>query len=727
MTNILDFAKERYTLYSDQEEALENIDMFLRSNEPCFILKGYAGTGKTHLTKVLVDYFKHIHWEVDLLAPTGRASRILGSRTGQNSSTIHRGIYNLDNVSEEKTIKEGKEKYRFRFNLKSDLSNVSRAVLIDEASMVSDVENEGDFFTFGSGRLLKDILTLYATKNEKRNIRIIFIGDYAQLPPVGAPISGALSRHYLKNIHGTETSEYELTEIKRQRDDSGILTLAEYLRNQLKSTTRNSFKLPEVNGDVIKTDYAGALEHFLTSYRESREKSIVIHYKNKDAFDCNNDLREKLYDQPGVLVKDEQLIITQNNYNYDPELLNGTFVRVKNISDNPPVIRRIPSYKANGEEVQVDLKFMQIEIEVPTQNRILPLNCQILLNNLLSDEPNISYEERIALYIDFKIRHPKLKPGSTEFKDILRKDAFFNAVHVKYGYAITCHKAQGGEWEKAIVNMKVDIGKLSDAFLRWTYTAITRAGKELVMYNIPAQSPYHKLFYSSIIIENKNTMVEPAGMNHVRLTLTREEQQLIQNSKLAEAESHLLSNYFYILASLRETEVKLTNRMAMNWREDYVFEENGKKAFITWHHNSKKQFTSKQATAGKNGDPDLTNRVLQFISVPVSYSLADEEPKERTENEGTNTFHFPLEFPMLKEFYEDMRSITEPMNIRIETIEHDQYQERYTFLRNSEKVVMDFTYDSKQQVTWAQANKKKSNSQALLEDLEKAIQILKNL
>src|SRR5690554_684970 len=181
--SLLDFAKQRINPTADQEKAFLAMDDFLKSDQKCFLLKGYAGTGKTTITKTIAQYVSHKKYQPILLAPTGRAARILSDKTGFEANTIHRGIYNLDQLDEIEIKVDGKKQFKFRFNLLEVKDNISQIYLIDEASMISDRRSEGDFFVFGSGVLLRDLLQFLALRNIARNDKVIFIGDPAQLPP----------------------------------------------------------------------------------------------------------------------------------------------------------------------------------------------------------------------------------------------------------------------------------------------------------------------------------------------------------------------------------------------------------------------------------------------------------------------------------------------------------------------------------------------------------------
>ncbi|MBU3928560.1 MAG: AAA family ATPase, partial [Bacteroidetes bacterium] len=288
MISLSEYSKSKFNPNNDQMKALLALEEFFESDISCFLLKGYAGTGKTHLVKYISEYLELKKLKTVLLAPTGRASRILEKKTGHKSSTIHKGIYNLDQVDEIEISKDGKKKYKFRFNLQFIESNTRSIYLIDESSMISDKYSEDDFFIFGSGRLLKDLLTYLAPTNKGRSDQVIFIGDPAQLPPVTDNISGALDSGYLFNNFNIKTSEYELTEVFRQHKESGILANATNLRNLLQNKHRNSFEINTSFDDITSIDIKNVVETFIGINSElSPSKLVIVNYSNKSALEFN--------------------------------------------------------------------------------------------------------------------------------------------------------------------------------------------------------------------------------------------------------------------------------------------------------------------------------------------------------------------------------------------------------------------------------------------------------
>jgi tRNA A37 threonylcarbamoyladenosine biosynthesis protein TsaE len=728
MQDLVEYALNKFKPTGDQLKALSSLNRFFSSDKRCFLLKGYAGTGKTFLTKCIADYLKEEKLNPVLMAPTGRASRILQTKTKHNSTTIHKGIYNLSEVDEIMTIKNGKEKYKFKYSLIHIESNIRNVYLIDEASMISDKYAEDDFFVFGSGRLLKDLIAHISPSNSGRRDQIIFIGDPAQLPPVTDNISGALSANYLQKTFEIDCCEYELTEVVRQQKQSGILVNATYIRTQLQTTKRNSFELNTSFSDTIKISPEEVVETFLKENQDlSLTKSIIINYSNKSALDYNLRVREKLFADKMQIEVGDVLMINQNNYNYDPILLNGMMVKVIEIGPIPELKSNMKSYDQNGEDCKVTHKFRRIRVLVPTDAGDKELSCLILENFLYSSNPSLDYAENIALYLDFKIRNPDLKPKTKEFADTLRKDQYFNSLRVKYGYAITCHKAQGGEWDSIIVNLDVSQSKLSDNFLRWTYTAITRASQKLYLFNVPKENQFSNLKYNHKLLED---VVENGALtNEIRYTLPSNFKEIMLRFGIENTDNFKLEKLIEVLAISGVEEATVLSVIHNNFQEIYVFEKEGKKAGLSFWYNGNNKFTKIQIAANHTTDQNFSNELkLKFeeqtnIQVVEMNKTAEPAAVEEEDLKANNLFD--ERHKVYQTLYNELNNILAKSEIIIESIEHKQYQEFYTMKRNNEFAVVLFYYDGLDRFTHAEPQIRKCNSNKLLVEINDAIIELK--
>lgn len=469
-------------LNGQQQHILDQIAQFMNSKASVFILRGYAGTGKTTMIKRIADILDKTH-KVLLMAPTGRAARILSQKTGREATTIHRGIYTFEHVEITDTDDVAASEFKYHFPIAMDAT--PKVVIVDEASMICSRPMPQEMFVFGTDNLLEDLLTFVRPAYESK---VIFVGDPAQLPPVGETVSNALNPSYF-TAQGLEVMTGVLSEVVRQQGESAVLRNAMKIRGLLATEKRNQLVFDESQGEVEQLPDSTAL---LDAYMEHREKSgkndaVLICYSNRDANGYNQQIRQRLYheDHPELKV-DDILIVVQNNTLLN--LMNGEFVPILYVGSK--TVHRAPVYvQRAGQKVkdEVILEFIDITTLDGDGRKC---NCKLLANLLMSDKGALPVEEMKALYIDFRIRHPKLKPGTIEFQQTLQNDAYFMCLRAKYGYAVTGHKCQGGEWGHVFVDYTGRTG-LSDDCLRWAYTATTRASQTLHFANFPRITPFY--------------------------------------------------------------------------------------------------------------------------------------------------------------------------------------------------------------------------------------------
>lgn len=726
---LLDFAKEKMHPTVDQEKAFKALDEFWASDVKVFLLKGYAGTGKTTLIKTISQYVQHLKWNAVLLAPTGRAAKILSEKTGFVASTIHRGIYNLNEVDEIEMSTQKQKQYKFRFNLLSKISNITNIYLFDEASMISDKFSEQDFFIFGSGILLKDIITFIAPQNKARKDKIIFIGDPAQLPAVSDSVSGALSADYLLQKYQIRTQKYELTEVVRQNKESGILKTAQHIRDRLLSRNKTPFLINDQYSDVhiLKPEDTPGKYHSLNPGLEYN-KTAIINFSNKSALEYNLLVRERFFKNSTQVQTNDLLIINQNNYNYDVELFNGTMVKVMNVSSAPILKSNIKSYTAEGESCLINIKFRNVSIEVPTDHGNQIIDCLILDDFLYSSQPQLKYEEHIALYLDFKYRHPDLKPKTTAFKDAIRSDPYFNALRVKFGYAITCHKAQGGEWESVLVNMDISLGKQSDMFNRWIYTAVTRAQKTLYLFNHKRVSPFSKLKFTCTYLFPENKVLDSIETISFRLPFNLEEYYVsmgLQNEPFFKQEK-----FKEIMARAHHLNYNIIARQTHNFQEQYTFEKEDKKATLVFWYNGQNKFTRITLSNSPQNDKPFCNYLLDKFIRPINIILEEPEitksPADSWEEKDQQSeMLFPEGKEELRILYDSLVDSLSPYDITISKIDHEDYLEVYNFQRKKETAVIQFYYNNSLEFTTAINQQRHCNSDDLLRDIAAALTLLK--
>ncbi|MFT4224083.1 ATP-dependent DNA helicase [Dysgonomonas sp.] len=464
---ISNFFKEKiktnfsFELTSEQESALDKIVdfLFLQKEESLFLLKGYAGTGKSSLLGALVKTMTEFKQKTVLLAPTGRAAKVFSSYANHPAFTIHKKIYRQQRFSGD-------------FGSFGLMDNLHKDTLfiVDEASMISNIGGDS---VFGTGCLLDDLIH-YVYSGE--NCRLLLIGDSAQLPPVGEEDSPALQVPVLEG-YGLEVRDAMLSQIVRQAESSGILFNATNIRNILNSGETEDYpklalgKFP----DIVKISGEDLIDEISSSYdRDGLENTMIISRSNKRSNIYNQGVRNRILYREEELSAGDMLMITKNNY-YWTEKIEGI------------------DFLANGEIVEVlrirnerelyGFKFC--DVLVRSMDYDMELEIKILMDTLYSDAAGLTRERSQELFLNILEDYADI-PTKPERMKKIKIDPFYNAVQVKFAYAVTCHKAQGGEW----ANVFLDLGYVSQEhlgvnFYRWLYTAITRASEKLYLVNLP--------------------------------------------------------------------------------------------------------------------------------------------------------------------------------------------------------------------------------------------------
>lgn len=502
-------------LYPQQKEALDRIDSFLNSDDSVFILRGYAGTGKTTMIKAVLPIISRKGKYAQLMAPTGRAAKILHQKTQYPATTIHKAIYALDKLTakrhdesgnliktattQETDISHKDDVVEFWFDI-SDLDNTTShnpsqyVFIIDEASMISSQKVEPEIFHFGTDILLEDLLT-YAKLGSKS--KIIFIGDPAQLPPVGDSESKALNEEFFIN-KGWATQSYDLTEVVRQSADSLILKNAMTIRTVLEQNARNSLIFSCKENEFERISSTMIPKKFVDLYPEpTMGAAAIVCYSNSMAKGYNDAIRNYYYPGKTSVQCGDILQVVRNCYMHERALFNGDFVRVIGVSDSTETQSARVWTSVGGSRIHqlISLKFRDVVVQ-SEEGEIYKMK---IIDSLLNDTaPRLSVIEHTALYINFRMRHPELRNDHEAMAKALLEDPYYSALNVKYGYAITGHKSQGGDWNTVFVDYSDRVG-LNDDALRWMYTATTRAKNILYGVNIPNIHPLEKLKFNPII------------------------------------------------------------------------------------------------------------------------------------------------------------------------------------------------------------------------------------
>jgi ATP-dependent exoDNAse (exonuclease V) alpha subunit len=458
------------TLNPQQQVAFDQLLQFLEDpDQEFFILKGYAGTGKTTLLQHLASQLDQKGAVFSLLAPTGRAASVLSAKTGFNAKTLHSELYHfkeIDGDADPAKVKTEVEDYgqmRLLFEIRKSDENLTKLYIVDEASMIGDERSDdSSFASFGSGHLLTDFLRLVGSN------KVIFSGDPCQLPPIGSTDSPALSEDFFKRL-GKKVQSFEMTQILRQKQDSEVLRLATQVRKMTEISYKSKWvKLPARPGTAIKILPFEAMKekyiHEITTL--GSDHCIAISLSNFNCHHINLEVRKKRFGnahtslQPGDL-----LMVTQNNYIVP--LTNGDFVEVEEVG-HPKSVQGI--------------SFIHVKVKA----RLTGKSHEILLclDPLNSGHSNLSSEQQRLLMIDFsqRMREKELKPKTDQYYQTMQKDPILNSLRANYGYAVTCHKSQGGEWDRVYFFLNKGMYVMDPlALTRWWYTGITRSKDQLML------------------------------------------------------------------------------------------------------------------------------------------------------------------------------------------------------------------------------------------------------
>lgn len=670
-----------------QASLITELENFLAGNSACFLLKGYAGTGKTFMMKGLTDWLTKGQHSFRIAAPTGRAAKIISQKTKHKAYTIHKSIYSSSNLQEFKAKDEdGTESYKFYYALKNNGDPNNTIYIIDESSMISNIYSEGEFFRFGSGYLLQDLIKYINFDNNDHSKKLIFIGDTAQLPPVNMNFSPALDAQYLKDTCSIESSEFELTEVVRQKVDSGILYNATNIRKSLRANIFNQLDINTNFSDIRKTLHEELLAKYLHACKNSiDDETIIIAYSNSSVKEYNDFVRNHFFPDQEFITVGDKVILVSNNYNHQKmELLNGDFGIVKQVSPvNESRVIKLKRKNKVGKivEIEVRLTFRDtVIVFTDEEEKKRDIECKIIENLLYSQDRDLSSDELKAIYIDFKIRNPKLKAGSKEFKDALKADRYFNALRIKFGYAVTCHKAQGGEWQNTFLNCQTPMSYFNSGYFRWLYTGITRA--KVNLYTI--DEPHFRIGSNLEFSKNENT-----GQSNILIDISN---VVPANNALNELllEKPIQKNIFIAVSRLfTDGNLKINLFKRSNYLEHYSFSQGTENASFKIYYNNLNKITKIEKPVKSNTFSESIYLHLAQLENKIIVVAGNESASEKSEK------NFEFEAPFLKEFYENIKQKLAQNNISINNIESKHYHEIYEFKRGELKATYKFHYNGK--------------------------------
>lgn len=430
----------------------------------CFILRGYAGTGKTTSVGALVRSLPKFGLKSILLAPTGRAAKVMSNYTGKKALTIHKKIYR----------KKSAVSTEMSFQLAPNLAEHT-LFIVDEASMIADEMNPQS----GSS-LLRDLIEFVYNR---KNCAVVFVGDTAQLPPVGSLESPALHKEYLSNAFHLRVSAVELKEVVRQEKKSGILANATMLRNLISTQEDDRVTLPKFMTksfkDIFRMNGLKLVEGLEYAYNKfGIENSLVVCRSNKSANVYNQQIRARLLYREEELTGGDQIMVVKNNYYWLPDNESAAFIANGDMAK----IKRV-----RGIEERYGFRFTEVTLEFLDFPEAGEIVCKVMLDTLTAETPNLSYQDSNKLFEGLNEDYSHLTNKRERFLAI-KDDPYYNALQIKFAYAVTCHKAQGGQWDAVFVDQGYLTDEMVDLdFLRWLYTGITRAKRELFLVNF-AQS-----------------------------------------------------------------------------------------------------------------------------------------------------------------------------------------------------------------------------------------------
>ncbi len=448
-----------YQITDSQQELIQLLSRFIINNDKSiFLLKGYAGTGKTTIISHLVDNLWKAKLKYTLLAPTGRAAKVMGAYAKKPAYTIHKHLYYP------KTDAFGKPKFTLRQNKQRNT-----VFVVDEASMISG-QNTGDNL-FDTQSLLADLIQfVYSQPGNK----LILAGDTAQLPPVGLPVSPALNAGYLMQNFDMAVQEYELKEVVRQSLHSGILFNATKIRQELQQDIVDEIKFNTAGfDDFIRLNDGYEIQDAIeTAYSgQAFEDTAIIVRSNKRANMYNQQIRSKILLKDNELDTGDYLMVVKNNYFWLDKQSKAGFIANGDIVEVLEIYRFIDLYGFRFAEVKLRM------VDYPDEK---PFETMVLLDTLNMDTPSLSYEQANRLYQAVNEDYAYLKTKWARYKKV-KENKYFNALQVKFAYALTAHKSQGGQWKNVFVEQPYQLDLQDKEQLRWLYTAFTRAQKKLYL------------------------------------------------------------------------------------------------------------------------------------------------------------------------------------------------------------------------------------------------------
>lgn len=657
-------------LTADQQRCIEALDGFLADDDQrVFLMKGYAGTGKTFLAGGLTEFLLTQGRMFSLAAPTGRAAKVIAKKTRQSARTIHSLIYNYSDMTEQTDDDDdGSATFKMIAKVRNNEDPIDAVAIIDEASLVSNVYSESEFFRSGSGHLLQDLIAHVGSTHSGNARKIIFIGDPAQLPPVGMSTSPALDADYLRDRFGLDAASYELTEIVRQKADSAVIRNVLPLREGVVNGRFSSLSF-SFDDDVIPLPKDSVTPLYM-KIREGRgpEAPIIVTHSNAEAANFNRAIRTMLFPGMATVAAGDSVIVAANGFCGPHYVANGEILRIDSVETaverrSVQLLQKIGTSDIS-EPVNVTLNFRDVMVALPQPDGDdLLLKAKILDDFLHGEDASLDSAQQRALYVDFLKRHKHIdrKKERDQFQLALRSDPYFNALRVRFGYAITCHKAQGGEWSHVIVSCATRQNPRSSDYFRWLYTAMTRTSGKLYLVDPP-----------EVTLKEVNPGPSQADPEERSIS------HLAVFTKWLQAE---------IQKRLADTGIDIEDIAHHQYREAYFFKRGADAVRIDIGY--KGNLTVSGVTCPR---PDgFAEEIIVHLAL-----LTGQKPGV---GESSAADSSAPDRPFLRDFHDRLGAALTQKGIRVISLKEQAWSQRYVLARGSDSVMVDIFYNGRSQLT----------------------------
>jgi hypothetical protein len=683
-------------LTADQLKCISALDGFLADDtQRVFLLKGYAGTGKTFLAGGLTEFLLAQGRMFSLAAPTGRAAKVIAKKTGQSARTIHSLIYDYSEMTEQtEDDGDGSATFKMIAKVRNNDDPVDAVTIIDEASLVSNVYSESEFFRSGSGHLLRDLIEHVGSTHSGNARKIIFIGDPAQLPPVGMSTSPALDADYLRETFGLDATSYELTEIVRQKAESAVIRNVMPLREGVTSGRFSSLTF-SFDDDVIQLPKDSVTPLYM-KIREGRgpQAPIIVTHSNTEAANFNRAIRAVLFPGKATVAAGDSVIVAANGFCGPHYVANGEILQI-DAAEATVERRSVQLLQKIGnsdvsEPINVALNFRDVMVALPqSEGDDLILKAKILDDFLHGDDASLTSAQQRSLYVDFLKRHKHIDRNKDRdaFQLALRSDPYFNALRLRFGYAITCHKAQGGEWSHVIVSCATRQNPRSSDYFRWLYTAMTRTSGKLYLVD-PPEIRLKAAGTGWVTPSTIEPGLQSPESGHVDQRAMAHEPDGGTSSPALSPQS-LFRTWLQteIRNRLADTGVEIEDVAHHQYREAYFFKRGADAVRIDIGY--KGNWTVSSVTCPR---PDgFAEEIIARIA-----GLSGQKPV--TSASSSASVSAP-DRPFLRNFHDRLIAALSKKGIKVANFKEQQWSQRYTLARGLDTVVVDIFYNGKNQLT----------------------------